>query len=185
MGTKYRYKNGEVISAWLLADGLREAVRTKHLKPESLIQQAGRDDWLPARTVAGLFPPEPAPEPVAAPKEDEGTRVEARPGQRPAETIHHLLHRSVRCAIHLRTHDGGQHQKHIVQGLLLGVTADGFMAELPEAPSIIYVPLARVRAVAISTRFPAQGPPRKGEALLIDIDSLPDLSEVPVPAGAA
>ncbi|MFO0962234.1 MAG: hypothetical protein U0625_04940 [Phycisphaerales bacterium] len=174
METKYRFRNGDAISAWLTASGLREAVKSKQLRPDSQIQKAGREDWVLASTVPDLFPPEPPPAPEA-PKEEEPARADARAGvgARPAETIHHLLHRSLRSTLQLRAPDRAQP----VEATLIGLSADCIIAELPDHTAILYLPLARIRSVAISARFPAQGPPRRGETLLVDIDWIPETAE--------
>jgi hypothetical protein len=50
------------------------------------------------------------------------------------------------------------------------------MIEFADPAAIAYFPLTRIRAVTISARFPVNGSPRGGEGLLIDVDSLPDIS---------
>lgn len=177
MDTKYRFRNGDAISAWLTASGLRDAVKSKQLRPESQIQKAGREDWVLASSVPDLFPPEPPPAPA---KEEEPARTDARPGMRPAETIHHLLHRCARASMLLRAADSPAHRASPLEATLLGVSADCFLIELAEPGAVVYVPLARIRSVTIASKFPAQGPPRRGEVLVVDIDALPDLAELAI-----
>ena len=174
MGTKYRYRNGDVVSGWLLVDALREAVRSKVVLAGSHIQQAGSESWVLASTVPGLIAAEPAVDAAASNGDGSASRAEQRAGQRPPETIHHLLHRSIRTTVQMCAHDSGH--KNPLTGMIIGLTADGFMIEFADPAAIAYFPLTRIRAVTISARFPVNGSPRGGEGLLIDVDSLPDIS---------
>lgn len=176
MGVKYRFKSGEFISGWLLADGLREEVVKKRLTAESTVQQAGRDDWISATAIPGLLVAAAAP-PVtpSVPREHEGTRVDPRHGTRPGESIHHLLYRVLHMTIHVVSHDDAHDGEAALAGLLVGVTAEGVMVEFAQFGAIVYIPLSRVRSACITAKFPTVGPPRRGEVVQIDVDAIPDL----------
>ncbi len=176
MGVKYRFKNGDEVSGWLLADALREAARSQIVTAETFIQQAGRDDWISASNVPGLLNVAQNPvEPEAKEMPREMPRQEHKSPTRPPESIHHLLHRALHTRIQVCAH-GGEHQSdQFVVGVLAGLTIEGMMIEFTDFAAIVYIPLVRIRSAAILTNFPALGPPRKGEILRIDVDSLPDL----------
>ncbi len=176
VGVKYRFKSGEFVSGWLLAEGLREAAAKKQLNAESKVQMTGRDDWVSASSIPGLLasaPETPKVEPVA--KENEPTRVEARHGSRPGESIHHLLYRVLHLSIQVVAHDDVHDGEPALSGTLIGVTAEGIMIEFAQFGSIVYIPLARIRCACIMSKFPALGPPRRGECVQIEVDALPDL----------
>lgn len=176
MGMKYRFKNGDDVSGWLLVDALREAARSKIVTAETQIQQAGRDDWIPASKIPNLIPVvrEPVEIEVKEPP-PETPRHEHKTLTRPPESIHHLLHRALHTTIQVCAHGDEYQRDQFVQGVLTGLTTEGMMVEFLEFASIVYIPLTRVRSVVISANFPALGPPRKGEIMRIDVDSLPDL----------
>lgn len=176
MGVKYRFKNGDEVSGWLLADALREAARSKIVTAETYIQQAGRDDWISASSVPGLLNIAQTPaEPEAKETPRETIKHELKPATRPPESIHHLLHRALHTSIQVSAH-GGEHQSdQFVVGVLAGLTTEGMMIEFSEFSAIVYIPLTRIRSAAILTIYPALGPPRKGEIVRVDVDSLPDL----------
>lgn len=176
MGVKYRFKNGDEVSGWLLADALREAARSKIVTAETYIQQAGRDDWISASSVPGLLNiAQTSAEPEAKETPRETIKHELKPATRPPESIHHLLHRALHTSIQVSAH-GGEHQSdQFVVGVLAGLTTEGMMIEFSEFSAIVYIPLTRIRSAAILTIYPALGPPRKGEIVRVDVDSLPDL----------
>ncbi|MEY4787377.1 MAG: hypothetical protein RL692_1271 [Planctomycetota bacterium] len=176
MGVKYRFKNGDEVSGWLLADALREAARSKIVTAETYIQQAGRDDWISASTVPGLLILAQTPiESEAKETQRESPRHEHKLPTRPPESIHHLLHRALHTTIQVSAHGGEYESDQFVVGVLVGLTTEGMMVEFSDFSAIVYIPLARIRSAAILTNFPALGPPRKGEIMRIDVDSLPDL----------
>ena len=176
VGVKYRFKNGDEVSGWLLADALREAARSKIVTAETFIQQAGRDDWISASSIPGLLNIEQNPaEPEAKEMPRETMKHELKPATRPPESIHHLLHRALHTSIQVSAH-GGEHQSdQFVVGVLAGLTTEGMMIEFSEFSAIVYIPLTRIRSAAILKNYPALGPPRKGEIVRVDVDSLPDL----------
>lgn len=176
MGVKYRFKSGDFISGWLLSDGLREAVAKKQLNSDSRVQMTGRDDWVSASSIPGLLTTAPAAANVeAVAKEIEPTRVEPRHGTRPSESIHHLLYRVLHMTIHVVAHDDAHDGEPARSGTLIGVTAEGIMVEFAQFGAIVYIPLTRVRCACIMSKFPALGPPRRGETVQIEVDALPDL----------
>ena len=175
VGVKYRFKNGDEVSGWLLADALREAARSKIITAETFIQQAGRDDWISASSVPGLLSVAQNPVEPELKEPRETPRQEHKSPARPPESIHHLLHRALHTTIQVCAH-GGEHQSdQFVVGVLAGLTTDGMMVEFADFSAIVYIPMVRIRSAAILTSFPALGPPRKGEVLRVDVDSLPDL----------
>lgn len=177
MGLKYRFKSGDFISGWLLADGLREAAKAKTLSQESQIQQAGREDWVSARSIPGLFPSPVIAAPVEpVERESESARADQRQSQRPPESIHHLLHRALHMPIQLVAHDCADQSEHFMTGTLAGLTVEGMMVEFTERSAIVYIPLSRVHSALVSNKFPALGPPRRGETVRVVLESLPDLS---------
>ncbi|MSR44691.1 MAG: hypothetical protein EXS15_04940 [Phycisphaerales bacterium] len=185
MGVKFRFKSGDFISGWLVADGLRDAARAKTLLPDSQVQQAGRDDWVSAGSIPGLIPAAVVERPVdTETKEVEHARAEQRQAQRPPESIHHLLHRALHMAIQVTAHDDHQNDQ-INSGTLIGLTVEGLMVEFAEFSAVVYIPLNRVRSAMISNKFPALGPPRRGEVVRIDVDSLPELSTLVASATAS
>lgn len=186
MSVKYRFKTGDLISPWLPGEALKEAAHAKRLTPECRIQQAGRDDWVLAGSIPGLFhTPTPPPAVATAPhepavREQDSIRHELRPGGRAPETIHHLLHRSVPAVVHLSAVDSDGDERAIT-GMLIGVATDGLMVEVSECATILYVPMARLKYASIPTTFPTSGPARKSEWIRLHLDVLPLLS---VPDGA-
>ncbi len=176
MGAKYRFKNGDEVSGWLLADALKEAARSKIVTAETFIQQAGRDDWISASSVPGLLNVAQNPvEPEVKEMPREMPRQEHKSPTRPPESIHHLLHRALHTRIQVCAHSGEHQSDQFLVGVLAGLTIEGIMIEFTEFAAIVYIPLVRIRSAAILTNFPALGPPRKGEILRVDVDSLPDL----------
>lgn len=175
MGLKYRYKTGEFISSWLPAESLKEAVTLKKLTAESRIQQAGRDDWVLASTVPGLISAPPPPVEEVAPAPPEAVhRIEPRKEARPSETIHHLIHRVLNSTVYLTAPHGERGEEVSISGTVIGVTADGFMLEIADMATILYVPLSRVVAATISTSFPNIGPARRGEVARLHLESIPE-----------
>ncbi len=184
VGDKFRFKNGDEVSPWLLAEGLREAARSKIVTAESHVQKAGRDDWVPAASIPGLIPvaqvrvePEVRDESHTPPPELVRT-VDHRPAGRPPESIHHLLHRALHMQVQVSAHGGEHHGDRFIPGMIVGLTVEGVMVEFADYSAVVYLPLARIRSVVISTTFPGLGPPRRGEVVRIDVDSLPDMSEL-------
>ncbi len=185
---KYRYKTGETVSPWLPAEALREAAQAKRLTPDSRVQQAGRDDWVLAGAIPGLFQSHaetPPPTPPDAAREGDGARgdparTDPRAGSRAPETIHHLLHRSVPAVIHLEGPSArGNDELH---GMLIGVATDGIMVEVSSCQTILYVPMARIRFAWIPASFPNSGPVRKSEWIRLQLDELPTLAPAESPA---
>ncbi len=176
VGVKYRFKNGDEVSGWLAADALKEAARSKIVTEETFIQQAGRDDWIAASSIPGLLIVAQTPvQTVAQEAPNETPRHDHKPQTRPPESIHHLLHRALHTTIQVSAH-GGEHQgDQYLLGNLLALTIEGMMIEFLEFSAIVYIPISRIRSAAILTNFPPLGPPRKGEIVRIDVDSLPDL----------
>ena len=186
MGVKYRFKNGDEVSGWLLADALREASRSKIVTAETFIQQAGRDDWISASSIPGLLNIAQTPiETEAKETKRESPRHEHKLPTRPPESIHHLLHRALHTTIQVSAHGGEHESDQFVIGVLVGLTTEGMMIEFSDFSAIVYIPIARIRSAAILTNFPALGPPRKGEILRIDVDSLPDLQTLIRPSSKA
>jgi hypothetical protein len=188
VGVKYRYKTGETVSPWLPSEALREAAQTKRLTPESRIQQAGRDDWVLASSIPGLFQvaemaPAAAAADSAAAREHEPTRSEHRSAARAPETIHHLLHRSVPAIVHLEGPSGRGDDE--IRGMLIGVATDGIMVEVADCHSILYVPLSRIRFASIPSSFPNSGPVRKSEWIRLYLDEVPTLAHAESPASAS
>ncbi len=176
MGVKYRFKNGDFLSGWLSAEELRDAVTKKKLTPESTVQKAGRDDWIAANLIPGLFVVAAPAAVIEAPaKESEPSRVDPRHGTRPGESIHHLLYRVLHMNIHVVAHDEAHEGEHALAGTLVGVTAEGVMVEFVQFAAIVYIPLTRIRCACITSKFPSLGPPRRGEIVQIEVDALPDL----------
>lgn len=176
MGLKYRYKNGDFISSWLPVESIREAVAAKKLTSESKVQQAGRDDWVLASSIPGLIVTAPPPIEEASPakESDPIPRLEPRKEARPAETIHHLLHRVLNSTVYLTAPHGDNGEEVSITGTVIGVTADGFMLELSEIATILYVPLARVCGATIATSFPNIGPARRNEIARFHVESIPE-----------
>ncbi|MSR69984.1 MAG: hypothetical protein EXS17_06545 [Phycisphaerales bacterium] len=176
MGVKYRFKSGDFISGWILADGLRDAVEKRQLTADSTVQQAGRDDWIAATLIPGLITVAAigaAVEPSV--KESEPARVDPRHGTRPGESIHHLLYRVLHMTIHVVAHNDEHDGEPAIAGMLIGVTAEGIMVEFTQFGAIVYIPLTRIRCACIMSKFPTLGPPRRGEIVQIEVDALPDL----------
>lgn len=180
MGVKYRFKNGDEVSGWLLVDALREASRSKIVTAETYIQQAGREDWISASSIPGLISTGQSHHEETEEKNSvaEAHRHDARNATRPPESIHHLLHRALHTTIQVSAH-GGEHQgEQFVQGVLTGLTTEGMMVEFSDFAAIVYIPISRIRSAAVLTNFPALGPPRRGEILRVDVDSLPDMNSM-------
>ncbi len=178
VGVKYRFKSGDVVSGWLLSDGLREAVAKKQLNADSKVQMTGRDDWVSASSIPGLLSVAPVVAKVeTVAKEHEPARVEPRHGTRPGESIHHLLYRVLHMTIHVVAHDDAHDGEPALSGTLIGVTAEGIMVEFAKFGAIVYIPLTRVRCACIMSKFPSLGPPRRGETVQIEVDALPDLED--------
>jgi hypothetical protein len=186
VGVKYRFKNGDEVSDWLLADGLREAARSKIVTAETYIQQAGRDDWISASSVPKLLIiAQTSIETETKETQRESPRHEHKLPTRPPESIHHLLHRALHTTIQVSAHGGEHESDQFVIGVLVGLTTDGMMIEFSDFSAIVYIPTARIRSAAILTNFPALGPPRNGEIVRIDVDSLPDLQTLIRPTSKA
>lgn len=182
MSTKYRFKNHDEVSGWLLVDALKEAARSKIITAETVIQQAGRDDWVSAGKIPGLIPRAAVAviaaaevEPIAHPNEHNRiSKVTARP----AESIHHLLHRVLHHTIQVCARNDEHRDNPILSGTLTALTMEGLMIEFAEFDAIAYIPFTRIRAAVISKDFPAAGLPRHGEIVRIEVDSLPSMREL-------
>ena len=180
VSVKYRFKTGDTISGWLPGEALREAAQSKKLTPESRIQQAGRDDWVLAGSIPGLFQVPPPPVPVAAPepavRDQESNRHELRAGGRSPETVHHLLHRSVPAVVHI-VGPSSDSEEELLVGMLIGVATDGVMVEVTECSTILYLPMARIRFASIPKNFPTSGPAKKSDWIRLHLDSMPTIPQ--------
>lgn len=185
MSTKYRFKNHDEVSGWLLVDALKEAARSKIITAETVIQQAGREDWVSAGKIPGLIPSATAAtvttvtavegEPTA--QSVEHNRI-SKPPVRAAESIHHLLHRMLHHTIEVCACNDEHRGDAILPGTLTAVTMEGLMIEFAEFAAIAYIPLTRIRSAVISKDFPVIGTPRHGEIVRIEVDSLPSMRDL-------
>lgn len=54
-GVLYRYRTGDKLSAWMRSDELRAHATDGRIRPDSSIQQVGKENWIQAGKVPGLW----------------------------------------------------------------------------------------------------------------------------------
>lgn len=128
---RFRFKHEGEVSPWMTGDQLKQAAMLGQVPPESLVQPAGRSEWVPATTVRGLeFP---------APKEAEN--VELHPH---FNTLKDLLGRFVHSSVQINLID----EHHFDEAELLMCSEDHFEVSLPRRKMQAFVPYNRIKAIA-------------------------------------
>lgn len=185
-GVVYRYRTGETLSAWMTSAELRTHAAAGRIKADSGIQQRGREDWIPAGKVPGLWVSpggttaggasmhDAAPAPAEPQHTPEPAGEHNAHHTRLGETMQHLLQRAVLTHVHVMAPE----MDAPVTALLAGVTSDGVGLDFEAQGTVVLLPWSRVRAVA-APRAIAYSSARvrdsreSGSTLTVEVDHLP------------
>jgi hypothetical protein len=183
---KYRYRTGDALSGWMQSDELRAHAADGRIKPDSVIQRVGKEEWVPASKVPGLWNGNSGGstvtgEAVAENHGAESHRDASEPHStggagivhpsRLGESIQHLLQRAVLGQITVSAPEFDAPQRAI----LAGVTSDSVALEFEACETVVYIPWTRVRSVSVpSKEAHSLGKIRSNtEHLIIDVDRMP------------
>lgn len=142
---QYRFRTGSFVSTWMSADQLKEAALRGELLADSLIQQAGHAEWVPATNVRGLTFPPPTAEVVPAPMPDPASILPK--SQHPRfGTLRDLLAAYLNADIEINLPDTAEFgPAHVC-----AVSNDHFEVTLETGRSRVFVPYARIRVIWVT-----------------------------------
>ncbi|MBT4767759.1 MAG: hypothetical protein HOO04_05305 [Phycisphaerae bacterium] len=154
---RYRIRHDGQTSPWMTADQLKQATMLGQVPHEALVQPAGRNEWIQAGTIKGLEFPE-AAEPKAAPDPiDHHPRF---------KTLRDLLANFLHCSVSINLRQAD----HFDEAELLLCCEDHFEINLPRLKTRVFVPYARIKAIA-SVELEEQGSQyRDSHKVRIEVD---------------
>jgi len=192
-GVRYRYRSGDFLSQWMNSDELRAHAAEGRIRPNAEIQQIGKDSWVPASKVPGLWnaatPPHglssephvdaaspaaaPAPAPAREAHDEDTPAAHSGNGHhtRITESMQHLLQRALLAQVTVASPEVDQP----LRAILAGVTADSIALEFEACATVVLVPWQRIRAIGLPSAH-AHSTARirgKAEQLVIEVEHLP------------
>lgn len=188
-GVRYRYRSGDFLSQWMNSDELRAHAAAGRIRPNAEIQQIGKDSWVSASKVPGLWsaaaPPhglsgEPhvdaapaAQAPAREPHDEDAPAAHSGNGHhtRITESMQHLLQRALLAQVTVVSPEADQP----LRAILAGVTADSIALEFEASATVVLVPWQRIRTIGLPASH-AHSTARirsKAEQLVIEVEHLP------------